>query len=115
MIEIHNTRVIDAEKAHRRRKTSDSNKTASSSDTAPEKQPSRTIINKLRLFSRRNKKHRKDSDELAPSKTNIRDKKPEAIPQKVVLFESDNEGFNSLIQFLSEKLDKHEKNDTTVG
>lgn len=108
--------MINAEK--RRRKTSDSNKTITQSESSSDKPAGRTIFTHFtsRLLSRRHKhKHRKDTTEDMSFGTsaNIRQKKPEAIPQKVVLYESDNEGVMSLIRFLNDKLDKHDKNDTT--
>ena len=106
VIEIHNSRVIDAEK--RRRKPSDSKE-------HPEKQP-KTLFTNLtsRLLSRRNKhKHRKEAKEIdLASSYHTR---PETIPEKVVLYESDNsagEGVMSLISYLNEKLQKQDRNDT---
>ena len=131
MIEIKNSRVIDAEK--RRRKISDSTKTVTERDgrkdsdsettagnSSSSSRPSKTLFTnfKSRLLSRRNKGSKAsrktaesstDDSLLSNSAANIRQKKPEALPAKVVLHEGDTEAVMTLKRFLTEKLEKQER------
>ena len=106
MIEIHDTRVIDAAAEKRRRKISDSAKTdakASSGESLEPKSSNLFHNFKTRILSRRKHK-RKEGDEKSLKTTGS--SRPEEIPQKVVIFEGGCEGVMSLNRYLTDQLEK---------